>query len=243
MIKTVTITGADNTIDPSDLVKLSQDFPFVEWGILLSRKRMGESRYPSFTWMVDLHSCTEMYPFLKLSCHLCGAYVREFIKGDVAFVEREIGADKWNMFQRVQLNFHGIKHEHAEVLYALIRKSGKEFIFQHDDVNQQIAFDAARRSHNVSILFDKSGGAGILPDKWPELLPDIKCGYAGGLGPDNLKSQIELIEGIVGDTSIWIDMETKVRSFTAGVQTNVTKDIFDLDKVRQCLEIAKPFIQ
>ena len=34
---TVTITGADDSIQPSQLLDLQKEFPFVEWGILLSR--------------------------------------------------------------------------------------------------------------------------------------------------------------------------------------------------------------
>ena len=33
----VTITGADDFTEPKDLVELSEEFPFVEWAILLSQ--------------------------------------------------------------------------------------------------------------------------------------------------------------------------------------------------------------
>ena len=36
--------------------------------------------------------------------------------------------------------------------------------------------------------------------------------YAGGLGPDNLEEELKRIEEVAGDRTIWIDMETKVRS-------------------------------
>lgn len=55
-------------------------------------------------------------------------------------------------------------------------------------------------------LFDTSSGFGILPEKWPELLPELYCGYAGGLGPDNLQEQLEKIESVIGDNEIWVDM-------------------------------------
>jgi hypothetical protein len=36
-LKTVTITGADDAVDPEELLQIQQRYPFVEWGILLSR--------------------------------------------------------------------------------------------------------------------------------------------------------------------------------------------------------------
>lgn len=38
----VTITGADDAVEPAELQALSHEFPFVEWGILHSYKRFGE---------------------------------------------------------------------------------------------------------------------------------------------------------------------------------------------------------
>ena len=66
-------------------------------------------------------------------------------------------------------------------------------------------------------------------------MKDIKCGYAGGISPDNIEAQIKLIEEKVGDIQTWIDMETHVRSFNDSV--------FDLYKVEQCLEISKKYVK
>jgi phosphoribosylanthranilate isomerase len=60
-------------------------------------------------------------------------------------------------------------------------------------------------------------------------------GYAGGLGPDNLAHEIPRIAKAAGDARVWLDMES-------GVRSNNDKQ-FDLDKVLQCLEIAKPFVR
>lgn len=49
---TVTITGADDDVDPSALEDLSDEFPFVEWGILRSAKREGPD-YMRMKWMKD----------------------------------------------------------------------------------------------------------------------------------------------------------------------------------------------
>jgi hypothetical protein len=54
MLTGITITGADDQVDPRELAMLSAEFPFVEWGILMSESRAGTSRYPGQTWMLHL---------------------------------------------------------------------------------------------------------------------------------------------------------------------------------------------
>jgi hypothetical protein len=229
MIKTVTITGADDSVNPVELKKLSEEFPFVEWGILVSRKNFGTPRFPSIGWLDHLHQVKDRFPSIKLSCHLCGAYVREFAKGNMIFLDMEL-TPIWDLFDRVQINFHGEPHEWSAIPIAdlIASQPDKEFIFQYDNVNTDLLEVLAQRGlKNISALFDLSHGAGIVPNEWPKHLDFVKCGYAGGLGPDNLKAQISKIESAAGDKEIWIDMETKVRSYSDA--------LFDLAKVRACL--------
>jgi hypothetical protein len=101
-------------------------------------------------------------------------------------------------------------------------------------VNDEMIRIADEAGFKVSALFDKSGGAGILPTEWPELLNGIKCGYAGGLSPENLEEQIKLIEHKAWSSEIWIDMETHVRSDEDAV--------LDLEKVIECLTIASQYV-
>ena len=55
----VTITGADDSVDPLQLRALSLEFPFVEWGILVSHSNTictsyPKPRFPSPKWIADL---------------------------------------------------------------------------------------------------------------------------------------------------------------------------------------------
>lgn len=236
MITRVTITGADDSIQPRDLLTLQQEFPFVEWGILLSRTSQGQTRFPSFDWLLTLrHFKQAEGNSLALSAHLCGAWVREILFGKHEFIQ-ELTPSVWNMFDRVQINTHAQRHSYNEQAIGLLNTLGnKEFIFQYDNVNTELPKLAREYEVNHSALFDLSHGIGKLPLAWPDLLSGTKCGYAGGLSPDNLKQQIERIEGKAGDTPIWIDMETHVRSNN--------DEQFDLAKVRQCLEIASEYVQ
>lgn len=67
----------------------------------------------------------------------------------------------------------------------------------------------------------------ILPESWPRPKPEFPCGYAGGLGPDNVIEQIQQIETVCG-VHYWIDMERNVRTPDDGE--------LDMDKVRRVLE-------
>jgi hypothetical protein len=236
MLKTVTITGADNSIDPLDLLELSNKYPFVEWGILLSKNQMGSYRFPSMSWMRRLKEMSADEN-LKISGHLCGGWVRSLLVGDHAFIKEELG-DIWPMFKRIQINTHGFTHDYTDegVINFLRNNRGKEFIFQYDGVNSKLLKVAYNNGFkNFSTLFDLSHGAGILPEEWPLPIEGIKCGYAGGIGPDNIIEQTEKIEVAAGDHDTWTDMETKVRS--------ANNNQFDLKKVEECLSKSSPFIK
>lgn len=231
MINKVTITGADDSIRPEELVHLTEEFSFVEWGILVSRKNFGTHRFPSKDWLDKLLQ----FPEQQLSAHLCGAYVREFLKGNFGFKDEL--STLFDSVKRIQINTHGEPHEwNARPIFDFITAHPKkEFIFQYDNVNTDL-FEVLAKDGltNISALYDLSHGAGLLPQQWPKPLSFAKCGYAGGLSPENLESQILAIESIVGNTEIWIDMETHVRS-------NMDS-LFDTAKVRKCLEISSDLL-
>lgn len=240
----VTITGADDSIKTQELLVLSREFPFVEWGILVSASRtrgLGHSpRFPSKAWVATLQDLAAGSHLLKLSIHLCGRWVSELLVGATADIPHWFTGPQ---FPRWQLNFHGeslpIEPEaFREALMMLCE--GKQIIFQIDgNMGQQFIADAdsERGSPFECVpLFDVSHGAGVLAKEWPAPFDaDTYHGYAGGLGPDNLAEQIPLIAKAAQGCRFWIDMETRVRS--------EDDRKFDLAKVRRCLEIAKPFVR
>jgi hypothetical protein len=69
-LKCVTLTGADDSILPEDLVALSRDFPFVEFGILFCRTFQGRRPgFPSEDWLRRLIKVTEQGQATLLSGH------------------------------------------------------------------------------------------------------------------------------------------------------------------------------
>lgn len=249
-LRYITLTGADNTVDPIDLVKLALKYPYVEWAILFSKSRQGQSRYPSADWIDDLIRCSQDYPDMNFSAHLCGKWVEEALAGEVTFLQNE---NYKLRFRRIQFNLG--KERLAAALKNKTFIGGviachKAAIFggNYDDVTVSGNFFDYT---DTFPLFDASGGRGIEAKDWPKPLTymdydpmdeskdkirQLFCGYAGGLGPDNVVLELARIEEMVGEGTIWIDMETKIRS------VKNDKDIFDLEKCEQVLQAAESWV-
>lgn len=228
----VTITGADDQTNIGEMLVLSGVYPFVEWGILMSPKHQGSPRFPSPQWIETLSGRAIR---TNISLHLCGAYVRDIITGG----RRAVTEHPWAFLvaSRVQLNFHGEPHfmDSRAFRKEAARYSGVRFILQMDGTDNNDLLLRAGRS--AIPLFDTSGGAGRLPTMWPRTYrvrkgEYIYRGYAGGLGPDNIRAQLPLIETAADGALYWIDMEGQVR----------TNEVLDLAKVQRVLEACKEWI-
>jgi len=229
----VTITGVDAFTDLATLSKISHEFPFVEWGVLLSKSKAGiENRFPNEVYIDKL-----LEHKLNFACHICGELAYDFILGGSEFISRYA---RWVMsFKRLQLNVANvIDHADRNAVLKTIKelKNMPRIIIQTRSVVP--LWWPTDLMNCVDFLYDCSGGRGMLPSAWPsiELWPENEplpnYGYAGGLSPDNLESQLVLMEKASGSQSVWIDVESGVR----------TNDILDLDKVRRFLTIAKPCV-
>ncbi len=240
-----TVTGADDAVDPKELVRLAEEFPFVEWGILFSATRAGGHRYPSRSWVSRLHRANQNSA-MNLSAHFCGAMARETLAGESKHVMDLPTRGFSPMFQRVQLNGYSTETKSAEDLRFLAGGAGIEFILQVRSLHEMHgAFDDARvmntndqRQRLASILFDPSGGTGTslltadsIP-KPPTAEPftsthapsptPLRMGYAGGINPENVDEVIAALPS----TWSWIDLETGARD---------EQDNFDVDRVREVL--------
>lgn len=232
-ISKVTMTGADDSIYPEQLTKLSTKFPYVEWGILLSSNSEGKNRFPSLEWMEELKVLENN---IQISGHICGKWIRDLLVGKNTFVMERPSI--FDIFQRFQLNFHAedlTVDPNAFMRAVQTLSRGREIIFQLDGKNNNLIKPFMDKKMYVAGLYDVSHGAGVLPSSWPKKITGINMGLAGGLGPDNLAEQLERMAESIGNNTIWIDMETKIRS-------NGDK-IFDLNKVEECLELCKKWIE
>lgn len=265
MLDRVTITGADESVQPGQLAALSAEFPFVEWAMLLSHNR-GRPRYPGHVW-ANAFSRMVRDGAVQGAVHVCGEIIRRLLVGATT-VLKDLG-----YFPRMQLNFRAERSvcyydEFATALRSLRDSADgpRQFIFQLDEHQQNAHFSRIQTYYsdednwlNCVPLCDASGGHGVTPEMWPQAAwydyreiqdstkffhftnrqeEPLYFGYAGGLGPDNLDAELPKIIEASCDARFWIDMESGVRS------VDVSRgDVFDLARVRRVLEICKPFIQ
>ncbi len=182
-------------------------------------------------WVDDILDATTGTA-VRLSAHLCGGFVRAFVaKPDTPSQMTTFHKMLATSFCRVQLNVTGIL-DHTDpscydVRCAIQRVAPMRVITQFKAGNLTLT-DYLINLQNHEILFDESGGTGTLPHAWKPPFATTRCGYAGGLSPDNIASHIGDIRTAARKApDIWIDMETGVR----------TDDAFDLEKVTRVMAI------
>lgn len=226
MLTKVAITGPDDAVDIADLNAISAEFPYVEWALLCEPEAAGTARAPSFEWIDAFMREARGHR----AVHMCTSALIGLSKGEEKFRRIVEG------FDRIQLNFKYRETGSRLNLDGLVAQvksfADKTFIFQYggEYVKLLPAFEGCE---NMAVLFDGSAGSGALPDSWPAPLPGFACGYAGGLGPDNIVAQVEKIKSVLPPGyETWVDMESGVR----------TNDVFDLTKVCRVLEAAAPYI-
>ena len=232
-ITSVTFTGVDEKTDIDQLVALSKENPRVEWGFLYSPKRQGTpGRFPSVRFMA--HAFDTLPSYVKVALHVCGNGVDNLLAGDSvasSLVDQVVARSG-----RLQLNFnHRKKPVDLHRLAALIAFHDRlPVITQIHGGNSGVRdglldiFRSPPKNHEM--LFDASGGRGQIAVVLEPPLSGVCCGYAGGIGPENMDERVRSINAIVGELPTWIDMESSLR-------TTSDADLFDLEKCKSVLSV------
>lgn len=206
----ITFTGIDQFTKKNDLVKLSQEFPNIEFGFLHAKTwRDQTNRYPSPLEMKRLYE-----QGINFSLHLCGEFAGKALVSDFTDVYKNLGQSLLN-FQRIQLNVVG---KSAKQRYHLVSPTEtlQAFIIQVSNVEKMEMLEHLEGNSNIfcTPLFDVSGGRGKSVERSEEdfLFEQNYYGIAGGINPSNCVSIVEdiLVKDFEG-RDFWIDMETGVR--------------------------------
>lgn len=222
ILSSCTITGLDNeTHDFEQVTRLSNKYPFVEWAILHSPANAGEPRFPTAEWIGNFRAAL---PDLHASLHLCREGLMDFLSGNGKT------DNILKLFDRVQLNVgFGVDRaaiDPAQLWQRVSQHPQTTFILQYSERTQHL-HPSVHDVPNMQILFDASAGAGLSPGQWPKPIAGRVCGYAGGIGPENVSAVLDTLRSIVpANERTWIDMETRVR----------TNNRFDYAKVESVLE-------
>lgn len=211
----ITFTGVDDRTNVHDLLRLSLAyFPRVEFGVLMSKSRTGlDNRYPGPTKLAELAAVARQEDRrLRLSAHICGEWARSIMEH--TFPTLPVSLEH---FLRLQVN-------HAEPTAHAIFEAVK-----HYDVNRGIG---QFRSHlmpddrAIDWLYDRSGGRGEVPASWPSHSESRRIGFAGGLTPENIRSEMVRMRPA---GPYWLDMESGVRVddwFSIGRAVKVCDEVF-----------------
>lgn len=223
----VTFTGVDNQTDLNRLASISKKYPSVEWGVLFSKRNQGNSRrYPSIPFIEALTAVyIDVNPPINFSAHICGRYSNDIMENNIHDPDL-VNLLRGN-FQRTQINIADgetsvtgdLKVENAETFARII--GAKSAIVQ--------CRGNFPKDNRVDWLYDTSGGAGMSPSTWDakEDETEAYCGYAGGIGPDNVLHVLDRINASrTINRNYWIDMEGNVR----------TDEWLDLDKCESVLK-------
>ena len=141
---------------------------------------------------------------MRLAAHLCSSRVDELLRGRSDFV-RQLHAEVG--FQRVQINATAANGVDVSVFAdAAGAKRCVQAMRAVLSAVPEVAFIVQRNAPtrplwellleqppaNMSLLFDDSMGLGVATSSWPPPPADeaLPFGYAGGLGPANLKEKL-----------------------------------------------------
>lgn len=231
-----TLTGLDEATNLYEVARMSDRFAFIEWGVLFSRKKMGEDqgqgRYPREDWIRGFAQYANNKG-LRCALHLCGQDAVDFLRGDKELMGLA------SQFGRVQVNVkanglrvtEGVSAAQIASAARTLKAYGttSSLVVQHNENNAAL-WGALRGNGGVEALLDSSAGTGALPSTWqidPHEFLGARFGFAGGLGPDNIDENLTLIAAAAQGKSFWIDMESRLRD---------ASDRFDLGACERVLE-------
>lgn len=233
----LTVTGIDDKVDLRWVEQISDEYPWVEFGVLLSHKRRGTPRYPSPNWLADfMEKFSEADVVGSFSAHLCGrlsdrildTYRTPFTKHGDYFG----GPPLSKVFGRVQLNgfpetinpisefnaFAASINDHVEVILPIPNQK------THDRLKTHLA-------KNIHLLHDCSRGRGVEPVQWPEADSPNFTGFAGGVKKGNINAILDTLCQREDGRKFWLDLESGAR----------TDDVFDCAKVERIIKIAEGY--
>ncbi len=203
----VTFTGADPSCSVDALMGLLEEAPWVELAFLYSASQCGAGRYPPASWIREtVDTIEECIGRGRVALHLCGSARFRFLEGQE--VDPELGS--LDRFSRIQLNGK-LTREYGNAMDTLLQGYPERRLIVQDVHSADLLAALPPFGSPVQVLFDASGGRGILRASWPRPIVGHVCGYAGGLGPENIAREIRRIAAAAGGMPYWIDMESKLR--------------------------------
>ena len=250
-LKQVTITGVDQFVDYNKLALLSLQYPFVEWGFLLSYPAQVASITHNFVncELVDKFYTAmlayNVYPSIAL--HVCGDAARVLITG-IPIADKNYSLDIATILNmpithyldRLQLNFSkkalAVDLDSLSSSIQYLRKTNPRLriIVQHNKYSKELWKSLYRKGIEVDLIekyiVGSELGSGI--ESIVESVHGIYCGYSGGARFYDIIEIFKVMQK-KGEGIYWVDCDRAVRD---------EEGRMDVDKVEELLKIAKNYI-
>jgi len=217
ILEKIVFTGIDTYTDVQKLIDIIKTSKIpIEIAFLYSETKKA-IRYMELSEILKRNNILQNNR-ISTAIHLCGIASTNYLKDHTSGLLYSNLKNK--VFSTIQCNnIKVLRHElaikHPKILHIPYNRNILK------ECNNIIT-----SYNNISILQDRSGGKGISNDFLPPVM-NVKNGFAGGIGPDNVVEKLEEINNLVDKYYVtWIDMENNVR----------TEDKFDLNKIQQVIE-------
>lgn len=213
----ITFTGADEYTDIKAMNELSRRYP-IEWGILFSANQQGKGKYPPLEFVETVIEKHESRT--QIAAHICGRYSRDLAErlsmGDLMdHMVRNFDRMQVNIGED-QMNLVDLYHYSGSIGVVPILQSRDETKFPDTD--------------SIRWLYDRSGGNGVAPSRWPTHNSNRLVGFAGGHKPSNV---VDHLDAINAKGPYWIDMEAGVRDendrFSIDLCEQVCQQVYGYD--------------
>ena len=226
MLEIITFTGVDAHTDLEEVREIAREYPRAEFAVLFGSQTWGDN--PIFPPVETVRALRKTQG-VNTALHLCGRYARK------AAGEEPMGLGLKHLargFGRIQVNLHGDEQDprRIEIAIPAIKQFAEQagtgsVILQHRGPWSETPVDHPM----IEYLFDLSEGRGEEGfEHWPDPPGDRRAGYAGGLGPHNIRMALEFAERHP-EARIWFDMERNIRDQNYRL---------DLDRVREVCQMA-----
>lgn len=225
-LKLITCSGVNEHTDIEGLLKLLKRYRNAEIGIQVNEKKCNFNS-DRMTWIRTLYNVLRARgQKINAALHVNPSWVEDFGQGYLApelqnlMSMRNVEGDPF--FQRIQLNFK-IGRDRTPDLYKMFGLmqlyKTRRFILSYNDNNAEFIGKMYKLAKDFGIVFDllydDSHGEGIVPkERKAPVFEDIRQGYAGGIGPENVYSVLENIKKNLPDkymAGVTIDAEGRLK--------------------------------
>jgi len=219
LVKTITCSGVNEDNDIQQTIAFLKQYEKAEFGVQCSPKKVSP-QMPRFEWLDELISkLNENGLERRVALHLNEGFAISFCTGKVPDEIAQM-INKGQAIGRLQINYkigrdvlsNGLKVPAVkDICRAMDETRPHQIIFSASKPNLPLIRQIHAHRKDFDILFDDSFGEGILPhERQKPLFEDIFQGYAGGISPENVMTELDKISAVT-NKSVFIDAEGKLK--------------------------------